>query len=36
VQTFGDLMTFNPRIHSLIADGVFLPSGAFRQGLVLR
>lgn len=30
VQTFGDLVTFNPHIHALVADGVFLPSGAFR------
>ena len=30
VQTFGDLVTFNPHIHALVADGVFLPSGRFR------
>lgn len=30
VQTFGDLVTFNPHIHALVADGVFLPSGTFR------
>ncbi len=30
VQTFGDLVTFNPHIHALVADGVFLPSGKFR------
>jgi len=30
VQTFGDLVTFNPRIHALVADGAFLPSGTIR------
>jgi len=30
VQTFGDLVTFNPHIHALVADGVFLPDGTFR------
>lgn len=30
MQTFGDLVTFNPHIHVLVADGVFLPSGTFR------
>ena len=30
MQTFGDLVTFNPHIHALVADGVFLPSGRFR------
>jgi len=30
VQTFGDLVTFNPHIHALVADGVFYPSGTFR------
>ena len=30
VQTFGDLVTFNPHIHALVADGVFLPNGTFR------
>ena len=30
VQTFGDLLTFNPHIHALVADGVFLPTGTFR------
>ena len=30
VQTFGDLVTFNPHIHALAADGVFYPSGSFR------
>jgi len=30
VQTFGDLVTFNPHIHALVAGGVFLPSGTFR------
>jgi hypothetical protein len=30
VQTFGDLVTFNPHIHALVADGVFLPCGTFR------
>ncbi len=30
VQTFGDLVTFNPHIHALVADGVFYPSGSFR------
>jgi hypothetical protein len=29
VQTFGDLLTFNPHIHALVADGVFLPTGTF-------
>ena len=30
VQTFGDLVTFNPHIHALVADGIFYPSGSFR------
>ena len=30
MQTFGDLVTFNPHIHALVADGVFLPSCTFR------
>ena len=30
VLTFGDLVTFNPHIHALVADGVFYPSGTFR------
>lgn len=30
VQTFGDLVTFNPHIHALVADGIFLPTGTFR------
>ncbi len=30
MQTFGDLVTFNPHIHALVADGVFMPSGTFR------
>jgi len=30
VQTFGDLVTFNPHVHALVADGVFYPSGSFR------
>ena len=30
VQTFGDLVTFHPHIHALVADGVFSRSGAFR------
>jgi len=30
VQTFGDLVTFNPHVDALVADGVFLPSGAFQ------
>ena len=30
IQTFGDLVTFNPHIHALVADGVFYPSGSFR------
>src|SRR2546427_5359933 len=29
VQTFGDLLTFNPHIHVLAADGVFRADGAF-------
>jgi len=29
VQTFGDLVNFNPHIHALVADGVFEPSGRF-------
>jgi len=29
VQTFGDLVNFNPHLHVLAADGVFLPSGRF-------
>ena len=31
VQTFGNLVTFNPHIHALVADGVFLPSGTRMQ-----
>jgi len=27
VQTFGDLVNFNPHLHVLAADGVFLPGG---------
>jgi len=30
VQTFGDLVTFNPHIHVLAADGVFKTNGVFR------
>ena len=30
VQTFGDLVTFNPHIHVLCADGVFKTNGVFR------
>lgn len=30
VQTFGDLVTFQPHVHALVADGVFLPSGTFQ------
>ncbi|MFQ5938373.1 MAG: transposase, partial [Acidiferrobacterales bacterium] len=30
VQTYGDLVTWNPHIHALVADGVFLPNGTFR------
>jgi hypothetical protein len=30
VQTFGDLVTFNPHIHVLAADGVFMGNGVFR------
>jgi carbon starvation protein CstA len=29
VQTFGDLVTFNPHVHALVVDGVFLPIGTF-------
>ena len=29
VQTFGDLVTFNPHIHVLAADGVFGADGTF-------
>ncbi|MFM9971291.1 MAG: transposase zinc-binding domain-containing protein [Burkholderiales bacterium] len=29
VQTFGDLVTFNPHIHVLAADGVFAEDGTF-------
>ncbi|MCC6212576.1 MAG: transposase zinc-binding domain-containing protein, partial [Burkholderiales bacterium] len=29
VQTFGDLVNFNPHIHALVADGVFEASGRF-------
>ncbi len=29
VQTFGDLLTFNPHIHVLASDGVFRADGAF-------
>jgi hypothetical protein len=27
VQTFGDLVTFHPHIHALVADGIFVESG---------
>jgi hypothetical protein len=30
VQTFGDLVTFNPHIHVLCADGMFKDNGVFR------
>ena len=30
MQTFDDLVTFDPHIHALVADGIFLPSGTFR------
>ncbi len=30
VQTFGTLVTFQPHIHALVADGVFQPNGVFR------
>lgn len=30
VQTFGDLVTFHPHIHALVADGAFANSGTFR------
>ncbi len=29
VQTFGDLVNFNPHVHALVADGVFEASGRF-------
>jgi len=29
VQTFGDLVNFNPHLHVLAADGAFLPNGRF-------
>jgi hypothetical protein len=29
VQTFGDLVNFNPHVHALAADGVFEASGRF-------
>lgn len=29
VQTFGDLVNFNPHVHALVADGVFEPCGRF-------
>ncbi|MBI1990234.1 MAG: transposase zinc-binding domain-containing protein [Betaproteobacteria bacterium] len=29
VQTFGDLINFNPHLHVLAADGAFLPDGRF-------
>lgn len=29
IQTFGDLVTFNPHVHVLAADGVFRPDGVF-------
>jgi hypothetical protein len=29
VQTFGDLVTFNPHIHVLAADGLFRTDGVF-------
>jgi hypothetical protein len=29
VQTFGDLVNFNPHVHALAADGVFKASGRF-------
>ena len=30
VQTFGNLVTFQPHIHALVADGVFQTNGIFR------
>ena len=30
VQTFGDLVTFHPHVHALVADGVFSPTGSLR------
>ena len=29
MQTFGDLVNFNPHVHALVADGVFDVSGRF-------
>jgi hypothetical protein len=29
VQTFGDMMNFNPHVHSLVAEGVFLHTGEY-------
>lgn len=29
VQTFGDLVNFNPHLHVLAAGGAFLPNGRF-------
>ena len=29
MQTFGDLVNFNPHLHVLAADGAFLPGGRF-------
>ncbi|MDP6723861.1 MAG: transposase [Arenicellales bacterium] len=30
MQTLGDLVTFHPHIHALVADGIFVESGTFR------
>ena len=30
VQTYADLLTWKPHVHTLVADGEFTPSGAFR------
>ena len=29
VQTFGNMMNFNPHVHSVVAEGVFLETGEF-------
>jgi hypothetical protein len=30
VPTFGDLVTLNPHVHALVAEGVVLPTGTLR------
>jgi hypothetical protein len=32
VQTFGELVTFHPDMHTLVTDSAFHPNGVFRPG----